>query len=174
MGAGARKGDRRSCRYRRSELLHQRWPAHLPCQWDIHLQCRRVQCGLQYHQPLPPMKPFSLAQKPDVYRYEISCVVIALCLASGAFIAPSLMPGRHHGSHSGQNRCITNLRQIEAGKEQWALEQGKISGDRVNKDEVHSYIKGGGPTCPMGGFYTYNTVGKDVVCSKKNEGHKLP
>ena len=75
-------------------------------------------------------------------------------------------------AHSCGNSCINNLRQIEAGKEQWALEQGKATGDRVDTAEVNSYIKGGQPTCPANGIYTYNVVGSNVACSITN--HYLP
>ena len=79
-----------------------------------------------------------------------------------------------HRDTSMQNSCINNLRQIQAGKEQLALEQAKATGDPVNWQEVNEYIKGGPPECPAGGTYGYNSIGTDATCDVIDVGHGLP
>jgi hypothetical protein len=74
--------------------------------------------------------------------------------------------------------CINNLRQIEAAKEQFALANNKPGGYQLTPEDivrVNSYIKGGGPTCPLGGTYTYGKIGQHPTCSLGNaKGHALP
>lgn len=76
---------------------------------------------------------------------------------------PSVMKAR---SAASANACINNLRQIEAAKEQWALEQKKASGDAAEEVGIVQYIKGGKvPRCPNGGTYTLNAIGTNAECS---------
>lgn len=75
---------------------------------------------------------------------------------------------------SQQNACINNLRQIDAAKNQWALEKGKKSGDVCTEDDIKPYIRlinGELPKCPQGGTYTIGPVGEHPTCSIP--GHKL-
>jgi len=74
-----------------------------------------------------------------------------------------------------QKACINNLRQIDAAKEQWALENHKKPGDAVVDDQVNAYLNGGQrPLCPEGGTYTYNPVGVKPTCSAPPAlGHTL-
>lgn len=69
------------------------------------------------------------------------------------------------------NSCINNLRQLDSAKEQWAMANNKNDGDGVVNTEVEEYIKGGAPTCPAGGTYTYGPVGTLPTCS--HPGHSL-
>jgi type II secretory pathway pseudopilin PulG len=81
------------------------------------------------------------------------------------------------------NACINNLRQIDAGINEWALENGKSNGATVtNPQTVSGYIKlnsqGSVPGCPAGGTYTTSTVGAtpQIKCSLSSltPGHFLP
>jgi hypothetical protein len=65
---------------------------------------------------------------------------------------------------SQMNGCINNLRQIDAAKNQFALEKGKKTYIRL--------INGALPKCPQGGIYTIGPVGEAPTCSIS--GHKLP
>jgi hypothetical protein len=68
--------------------------------------------------------------------------------------------------------CINNLRQLDAAKQQWALERQKTPGAMINPAEVLTYIKGGQmPVCPAGGVYSWNAVGTAPTCSVA--GHTL-
>ena len=71
------------------------------------------------------------------------------------------------------NACINNLRILDGAKEQWALENKKVSGTFVNAVEIQPYLKGNViPACPAGGIYALNPVGAAPVCSIP--GHALP
>jgi len=76
---------------------------------------------------------------------------------------------------SQENACINNLRQLDAAKNEWALEKGKKNGDAVTEDDIKPYIRlinGELPKCPAGGTYSINAVGEPPTCSVP--GHKLP
>jgi len=74
---------------------------------------------------------------------------------------------------SQQNACINNLRQIDAAKNQWALEKGKKAGDVLTVDDIRVYlIHNQLPVCPAGGSYIIGAVGENPTCSVP--GHKLP
>jgi outer membrane lipoprotein-sorting protein len=79
-----------------------------------------------------------------------------------------------------RNACINNLRQIDAAKNEFALENKKTNGDTVTEDDLKPYIKlganessaNGFPTCPSGGKYTIGNIGEKPTCS--TAGHFLP
>jgi len=75
-----------------------------------------------------------------------------------------------------RNTCINRLRQIDAAKNQWALENGKTDGAIPTAQDIAPYIKldanGNIPGCPSGGTYTIGAVGVPPTCSIP--GHALP
>lgn len=72
-----------------------------------------------------------------------------------------------------RNACINNLRQIDAAKNEFALEKGKANGAVVAESDITPYIAGGKmPVCPSGGTYTIGKVGENPTCS--TVGHFLP
>jgi len=77
---------------------------------------------------------------------------------------------------SQRNACINNLRQIDAAKNQFALEKGKKNGDSVTEADIKPYIKldanGNLPKCPAGGKYTIGNIGENTTCSIPD--HVLP
>ena len=65
-----------------------------------------------------------------------------------------------------ENACINNMRQIEAAKNEWALEKGKDPGDVPTAADLTPYIAGGKfPVCPSGGTYTIGAVSNSPSCS---------
>ena len=71
-----------------------------------------------------------------------------------------------------KNACRNNLRQLDGGKEQWAMATRKSQGDAVDIGGVNEYIKGNRtPVCPAGGSYDYTTIGTDPACNVP--GHSL-
>ena len=88
-------------------------------------------------------------------------IVVAIIGLLAAIAIPSFMKAR---TSSQQKACINNLRQIEAGKEQWALEAKVTQGTAANKTEVDRFIKTS-PTCPANGTYDYTTIGTDATCT---------
>ena len=71
-----------------------------------------------------------------------------------------------------QNACINNLRQIDAAKQQWALENNKPAIATPTATDLLPYFKDGVfPVCPTGATYTIGTVGELPACSIP--GHAL-
>jgi hypothetical protein len=67
---------------------------------------------------------------------------------------------------AGETTCLNNLRQIEAAKSAWALEDGKSVGDIPTAEALILYLPGGVfPVCPSGGTYTIGAVGTPASCS---------
>lgn len=100
-------------------------------------------------------------------------IVVAIIGLLAAIAIPSFMKSR---TTSQQNACINNLRQIESGKEQWAMANNRSDGDTIDNAEVASYLKGSTlPSCPAGGAYTYQDVGVSVTCDVQDPtSHVLP
>jgi Domain of unknown function (DUF4190) len=72
-----------------------------------------------------------------------------------------------------ENACINNLREIQAAKNQWALEKGKSQGDVPTADDLTPYLDHHKfPACPAGGIYVIGAVTNLPTCSVP--GHKLP
>jgi hypothetical protein len=69
--------------------------------------------------------------------------------------------------------CISNLRQIDAAKQQWAQQNNRPAGTPVTPADVARFLRGGVlPTCPAGGIYLINVVGLPPTCS--SPGHVAP
>jgi hypothetical protein len=71
------------------------------------------------------------------------------------------------------NACLNNLREIDAAKQQWALENSKADSAVPTAQELLPYLADGlFPVCPAGGTYTINAVNVPPTCSIP--GHVLP
>jgi hypothetical protein len=69
--------------------------------------------------------------------------------------------------------CISNLKIIEAAKDQWALEKQKGAADRPSVQDILPYLPGQAmPVCPDNGTYSLNAAGEHPTCSAP--GHVLP
>lgn len=69
--------------------------------------------------------------------------------------------------------CINNLRQVEAAKTQWALENNRPPGTMPTSQNLMAYFPNKSfPTCPGGGVYNLNPIGQPPTCSVP--GHVLP
>ena len=72
-----------------------------------------------------------------------------------------------------KNQCINNLRQIDAAKNQWALEHHKTATDTPTESDLLPYFKNNQfPKCPSGGTYTIGQDADSPTCSVTN--HVLP
>jgi prolyl-tRNA editing enzyme YbaK/EbsC (Cys-tRNA(Pro) deacylase) len=78
-----------------------------------------------------------------------------------------------HAATLQRTACVNNLRQIDAAKQQWALEKNKTDAAVPTAQDLLPYLPGGNfPVCPAGGVYTINAVGELPSCSVT--GHDLP
>jgi hypothetical protein len=67
---------------------------------------------------------------------------------------------------SQMNACINNLRQIDAAKQEWNLENSKKPGDMPTVQDLKPFFKNGAfPACPAGGTYTIGAVSNTPACS---------
>jgi hypothetical protein len=100
--------------------------------------------------------------------------VLLPAVALPGFLAAIAVPNFEKArATSQQNACINNLRQIQAAKNEWALEKGKSQTDVPTWDDLQPYIAGKVPlVCPAGGTYSLNAVDEPPTCSIP--GHVLP
>jgi len=101
-------------------------------------------------------------------------IVVAIIGLLAAIAIPNFVRARNTAQ---QNACINNLRQIDGGKQQWALENKKSDTDSPTSDMIKDYIKNNRfPSCPAGGTYTVAEVSTDPSCSKSTlpSAHILP
>jgi len=106
-------------------------------------------------------------------------IVVAIIGLLAALAIPNFAQARARAQATG---CINNLKQVEAAAEQFAVEQGKNDGDRINyPDDLTPYIKLNAarkiPGCPAGGSYSISAVGAAPVCSlgnNVNPAHVVP
>ncbi len=91
-------------------------------------------------------------------------IVVAIIGMLAAIAIPSFMRAR---TTSQKNACINNLRQIEAAKEQWALENRQPQGAAAVTTAVNEYMKAA-PVCPANGTYVYSVIGSNATCNVTN------
>ena len=80
--------------------------------------------------------------------------LVALVFAAlfAGVILPAFLPGRTRPRTSATNICVSNLRQIDGAKEQWALENHKSTNDVPTMEDLQPWL--GRPlVCPRGGTY---------------------
>jgi hypothetical protein len=101
--------------------------------------------------------------------YSSSVLLPALAVPGllAAIAVPNFVKAR---ATSQQNACINNLRQLDAAKNQWALENSKSADAVPTKSDLLPYLRSW-PTCPQGGTYTLNPVDQNPTCSIP--GHHL-
>jgi len=92
-------------------------------------------------------------------------IVVAIIGLLAAIAIPSFV---HARAKSQANACINNMHQIDGAVTEWALEQGKKSGDPAPSltSDLTPYLRlndnGAIPQCPAGGSYTMGLVGKSA------------
>jgi hypothetical protein len=98
--------------------------------------------------------------------------IIAFASVVIVLLAAIAIPNFINPKRFQRNACVTNLRQIEYAKQQWALDYHKTTNDVASMQDLLPYLKG--PIkCPDGGTYVAGRVGESPMCSKGGR-HKLP
>jgi len=107
-------------------------------------------------------------------------VEIMIVVAIVGLLATIAIPNYVHARTNSQtNTCINNLRQLDAAKQEWALEQGKTSDDTPTASDLQPYIGRGSQgtlgnvVCPLLppprvgiAGYAINLVGIPPTCTQ--------
>ena len=97
---------------------------------------------------------------------EIMIVVLIIGILL-AIAVPNFIRARE--SSRGKS-CVSNLKQIDSAKEQWAMDNKKTSADTPATTDLYGtdkYVKST-PSCPSSGTYTVAAVGTAPSCSVGN------
>lgn len=92
---------------------------------------------------------------------EIMIVVLIIGILL-AIAVPSFMNARER---SRANACRSNLRQIQAAKEQWAMANNQGGTATPGWGDLTPDFIQQQPTCPSGGTYTIGNMGTNPTCS---------
>jgi prepilin-type N-terminal cleavage/methylation domain-containing protein len=72
------------------------------------------------------------------------------------------------------NLCVSNLRQLDECKQNWAVDHNKGSDDIPTDTDVVPYLRSAElPNCPSSGVYTLRRVARTPVCNLYDHGHTL-
>jgi hypothetical protein len=106
----------------------------------------------------------------------------AIVLVASALIIPVLigMPAFVRArTTSASNACVNNLRQIDAAKQQWALENNLSDGSGIHPtwNNIRPYLgrgpQGEVPHCPQGGTYILARLDEKPRCSIGGSSHSI-
>ena len=122
-------------------------------------------------------EPKTKSAKKNAIIWIVFGVVLVILL--GGIALPNFIKA---WNTSTQNACISNLRQMDAAANQYALESHKTNGEAIHfPDDLKPYIKlnaaGEILPCPSGGSYSIARVGDTPKCSLGTNGdssHRLP
>lgn len=92
---------------------------------------------------------------------EIMIVVLIIGILL-AVAVPSFMNARER---SRAQACRSNLRQIQAAKEQWAMANNAGQTAEPTQAQLSPEFIQTWPTCPSGGNYTIGNMGTNPTCS---------
>jgi type II secretory pathway pseudopilin PulG len=101
-------------------------------------------------------------------------IVVAIIGLLAAMAIPNLIRSR---VTSQTNLCIDNLRMLDAAKQQWALELGKVSTDAPAGSDIQPYLgRGNGelPICPVDPNSSFNTSYNLLNCQTTPTCQILP
>jgi type II secretion system protein G len=104
---------------------------------------------------------------------EVMMVVLIMGILL-AIAMPAFIKARDKGR---QKTCMSNLKQIENAKEQWAMDTKASPTSAPTPADLYgqtNYIKTA-PSCPSSGLYTIGDMSTRPSCDRPaSEGHFLP
>lgn len=133
---------------------------------------------LQDMNSVPPLIPGNAPKKSGMPTWVLALIIAGgiglVLIATIGLLAAIAIPNFVRARDNAQrNICISNLRFIDAAKQQWALENKKEPVDVPTEADVKAYLKDGQfLVCPKGGKYTIGAVNTDPICTFPD--HRLP
>lgn len=125
---------------------------------------------------------FNLIRKARAERGFTLVEIMIVVLIIGILLAIAVPNFVRARESSRAKACVSNLKQIDAAKQQWAMDNNKGPTETPEWRDIvgpDRYIKGNPDTfptstCPSGGTYTMNDVSTPPQCSMEAiAGHKL-
>lgn len=96
-------------------------------------------------------------------------ITAAMALLFGFIIVIAIPEFVRMRYSSSQNACMNTLRELQAAKQEWALEKEEPNNAVATVADITPYIQldsnGNIPKCPAGGTYILGRVSEDVKCS---------
>lgn len=134
---------------------------------------RLTETNQQLIQQLKAVRLVAQQQQEQLQEWQTDVAMAQQAQRAAAAAAQQQAQQQAQAEAAQRNTCINNLRQIDAAKQQWALENNKTDADTPTAQDLLPYLRGGVfPVCPGGGTYTINAVGVPPTCSVT--GHALP
>ena len=103
-------------------------------------------------------------------------VEIMIVIAIIGLLAAIAIPNFNKTRTAAQTKtCVKNLSTIEAAKQMWGVEMGKVNGDVPAQTELigtNLYLRLM-PACPANGSYTLGAIGANATCTLAANGHSL-
>ena len=94
----------------------------------------------------------------------VEVMIVILVIGVLLMIAvPNFLTAR---ARSRQRTCLTNQKQLNGAKEQFAMEHNLGNGDLVTSADLAPVYLKEYPFCPEGGNYSLNPIGIFVECSE--------
>ena len=98
-------------------------------------------------------------------------IVVAIIGLLAAIAIPNFIRAR---ATTLANKCVNNLRLIQAGKDQYAIENPVPDTTVPGEDEVRVYLKNETmPTEPTGSTYGIQAINTNCICNSGLSGHDL-
>lgn len=110
-----------------------------------------------------------MTQKNTGFTLVEIMIVVAIIGLLAVIAIPTFIRARENSQTSA---CLNNLRQIDAAKDQWAMDQRTNNGEPPLQDLIGlgNYIKRV-PICPVNGNYAVNPLGTDPACGSASPSH---
>lgn len=107
------------------------------------------------------MNGFTLRNRRGFTLVEIMVVILII----GVLLAIALPTFTRSSNSSRAKACMSNLRQIDSGKSQYAMDQKLTAGAAVAWNNLVPHYVKTQPACPSGGTYAIGVIDTKPTCT---------